>query len=82
MDGCDEYFDAKAKEVNVQALTVVLKELKRSLTDNSKRAMAKSSLVEDIFKTTGRWESGANKGFSRPRYTNPSGRKNGPPAIR
>lgn len=54
MDGCDEDFDAKIKEVNVQALTVVLKELKRSLTDDFKRAMAKSSLVEDIFKTTGR----------------------------
>ena len=54
MDGCDEDFGETVKEVNVQALTVVLKELKRSLTDDFKRAMAKNSLVEDIFKPTGR----------------------------
>lgn len=54
MDGCDEDFDEKVKEVNIQALTVVLKELKRSLTDDFKRAVAKNSLVEDIFKPTGR----------------------------
>lgn len=53
-DECVEDFEEKTKEINVQALTVALKELSRSLTENFKSSMVKSSLVEDIFKPTGR----------------------------